>query len=92
LVKWLGYIVEHNTWKPEKHLTRCADIIMSGLMLVSLRTVYMRNKRSSCQNKNRLNEREKLRNAPYSKMQVNLKERCLVDVDLMFTESTVLAL
>jgi hypothetical protein len=27
LVKWLGYEHEHNTWEPEKHLTRCEDLL-----------------------------------------------------------------
>jgi hypothetical protein len=27
LVKWLGYEHEHNTWKPEKHLTHCEDLL-----------------------------------------------------------------
>jgi chromodomain protein Y len=26
LVKWLGYEHEHNTWEPEKHLTRCEEL------------------------------------------------------------------
>jgi hypothetical protein len=27
LIKWLGYEHKHNTWEPEKHLTRCEDLL-----------------------------------------------------------------